>query len=197
MNAYECVGVGPFIVAALDVAVLGALGGVAALALGEEGGVGRGAVQVGHAHTALVLGLEACDTAARGLVQVARAAHLLEVLLVDEQTRVRVGHVGLVHGQDEGVLGHGEDLLAHAVRGERRLEDAHGFPAAGLVGRAPLAHLLVLDATTALVAVHAVVALAVEVAGVVELHTRTYPVVLATIKGLLYLQPYYLGPKVH
>jgi len=45
-RSYEVVGVKPFLVTALDVTVLGAHRGVAALALGEDGGVRRGAVEV-------------------------------------------------------------------------------------------------------------------------------------------------------
>jgi len=46
MRSYKIIGVEPFLVSALDVAVLGAHGSVATLALGVDGRVRRRAVEV-------------------------------------------------------------------------------------------------------------------------------------------------------
>lgn len=126
-----------------------------------------------------ILGLKPCSAPTTGHVDLARPADLFAVSLVDEDVRVGLGHVGLVHGQHQRVVGLLGQLGADAVGGERGCEDAHALAPAVLVLRAALAQLLLGHAAALVVAVHAEVALRVEVAVVVQLATCADRIVLA------------------
>ena len=155
---YQIVGLGPLIVSSLHIAVLGTLRCMSADAFSVDGWIGSGAIEIGHAHTTLVLRFQALYTSARGLIEVTRTAHLLEILLIDENSRIGLDHVCLIHGQHETIFGHREYSLACTVSRERCFEDAHAFFAASFIRGAALAHCLVFDAAASLVAVHPEVA---------------------------------------